>query len=1520
MPEHPEQPPRPQDPNQPILIPLKLDAFVFNKSVCDGTPPRSSLFDAREDLANLDLTGAKIAPIEQPNYTFLRLDSTLLQSDIQNPVDLYNSWPAEFNSRFTDLGAEKPKPHRDRIGVYLHWTLPRLFRSGVAAAGKEAVKSKSFAQQRQSRGLDPSTQHSSNDSTSTVPTDHSPPVFPYLPNRWLVIRHIPDPRDVLPKDAEIPEFSGWVVESDRLWDLKDLELTRDLQTDVSPFVAPGSSGTNGKDNTVSKQAEVFIGAKLELDKWKEKYIPKASLSTADDEPTAKFLEHFSLLTSSNQLFPDYQPHNSNVLSICDNFRCSDGTYLTKATAHYYVIGWYSEPQNDMFSGHLLDGPDGPITRKQMLDTLKLKIKLENPDGKQVSDEDVGKIFKAWLDVSQSTQTVCHGAMYEVLWDVSKKPDTVPADNFSTVLNSALPLAVGTTPLDAMTTYARAHTCLDPPEKPGKPDDKDKVTIPKLEKWITELERHLLARDDGVETQHQATDLLYSWNYARTDGGQTWNAAGMNENSKDPDRPGGTPTGLINILRDLNGQQIYLDAMKRAMTRLQRDIFSLWWRSVTDPTPEGKNDKTYAEQASKLTERFLQLKKKGDECETIINSKLDKKVMQPGARPAFYQQRDPTLLVGGIKSGWQYDFLDDLFVRIQDQLIGPEDVNTSDHLKVAETPWEKFENSFGEKFPSAIRSTIKGLFTEFRLLGPNGKPIKPRPTGKTSSPPLFHDSYSADNPRPSGVDTSKPNTADEPTALWRDRWNKSQPWFPLFLEWEVEYYHIPFETWDLAKRCSLTSILPQLRYGIPNTTDLSHRDPDRDPQPRRIQGRVLILPQPSFSLGAKIEQLFAGTPQPILDKKNDKGAYDYLSPEDRKSLQKNLHQLSFLSAPLAGLSAYLTTVLQGNHIKPNMRNGRTGALDPIKEALRPHAGLGEDQMKIIDIETDSTPFSFDIKAPVGTKDSLFKPVTHGQFRFTSLNIIDKFGQAIHAITPTAEDLAQPVWPCISEWYAPQLKADTKDPNVTDPRTPPTDSFIAGNPPKCPDPLPKPCEFVQLPPMINQSARLNASFVVRVGSEDESLSTNVPYSWRPADEWENPIWGWVLINYANQGIQLFTQDGTFYREVRFGGPNGTQSTPAWLPFRPPTAAALATAPASNGPETMQLQRLVARLGDQTFMRAFWEMIAQATDNMLPAPEAYGGFTNAALVGRPLALTQAGWSLELAADQLVSQAVRDNPITRTLLGASRDDHKKEDEDSDAENENPAQYAFKVKIGDTERGFDGLVGVFSCDKSLDPKTRTDLGLVLDTVYSDYLPRNGTPPKDKDGKQVIAPTRPLVLRPFYASPEQSSSAADYARRCNSHLSVRAVLVDPFSPIHAYSGLFPVRELELPPWTWQAALSKMKAFFHVGPLVLTKDVPAVFDASQELTPERPVTVPDVKHQEGCVRVPGIGKPDWVFLQPYYPDKDKKASTADVEPQSAEALERYMMLPTAVEEERARFEEGPYTMVEGYLLRAGQTTK
>ena len=65
---------------------------------------------------------------------------------------------------------------------------------------------------------------------------------------------------------------------------------------------------------------------------------------------------------------------------------------------------------------------------------------------------------------------------------------------------------------------------------------------------------------------------------------------------------------------------------------------------------------------------------------------------------------------------------------------------------------------------------------------------------------------------------------------------------------------------------------------------------------------------------------------------------------------------------------------------------------------------------------------------------------------------------------------------------------------------------------------------------------------------------------------------------------------------------------------------------------------------------------------------------------------------------------------------------------------------------------------------------------------------------------------------------------------VKTLLIDPYAPIHLYSGILPIKSLKLPPWVFSEPMKNMTAFFEMGPLLLTKDVPKLFDAKKQATP------------------------------------------------------------------------------------------
>ena len=141
------------------------------------------------------------------------------------------------------------------------------------------------------------------------------------------------------------------------------------------------------------------------------------------------------------------------------------------------------------------------------------------------------------------------------------------------------------------------------------------------------------------------------------------------------------------------------------------------------------------------------------------------------------------------------------------------------------------------------------------------------------------------------------------------------------------------------------------------------------------------------------------------------------------------------------------------------------------------------------------------------------------------------------------------------------------------------------------------------------------------------------------------------------------------------------------------------------------------------------------------------------------------------------------------------------------------------------------------------------------------------------------------------------------------MLIDPYTALHAYSPILPVKELDLPPWTVQQAFKRMTAFFRMGPSLLTTDVRNEYDVSRPLDPDSWATVDDPEQGEGAelpaIRMPVSGKKGlWRWLQPYDTAGDNDARVT-----------RFNEYGVDEEDTKIRKDRAPYTLVEGYLQLA-----
>ncbi|GAW19372.1 hypothetical protein ANO14919_088580 [Xylariales sp. No.14919] len=1369
-----------------VCLPVKLDAYMLNASACGDFPD------------------ATLAPLAQPNFTFLRLDSALMEPDVLPYHDLHNASPAADNPRVTDLAMGTPR--LERQGVYLHWMLPRIYRSGIQ---QKTVENR--------------------DSLKT-------PKYRSAPDRWLIVRRlIPgsfQPADVV-SSGRMKWVDAWLVESNRVRNITEFDDEIDIELECAPFVM-------GNDSTaLEAQAEIFIGAKTPFTQWIEK-------RTSINDPAFVPLD---VVGAANPLFADFTPHNPNVFSILDNFAYKDSrgnvSYLTQATASYYVVGWHSLSQEDSLR-NLSGSALSTVFRESFL-------VLEEDDGVN-------------LDELPPVRAVCHGAMYKVRYQSAGMEDIkVPAHEAARKLAdpNSHPVTVGTTPIDAILAYIRAH----------------RGSATETEVDLLNLETLLLKQEDDIDSQQEALDMLAANNYlpAKDNGSQWYFSAAHANNTIENVQ---TRTQDIfqpsleqqkNLAR-ANDAQFALDITTRQLRAARWELFSKWWKFCSDAslvTRVGIDALASETRAQADLVRSLQDKEAaltellGEACQLLFDESLGKSMIQKGSADPFHRQNDPTILIPGIKNPWPVDWLEPLKVRLASQLgVGGWSTIPNGWQNIQDVA----EAGILSKLPIDIQDAASMLVREFFNLHPkDDSPDQTQTQGQLSTIlPLYHDHESSTHGITSGISSGGDG---------RDQWNKTQPYFPLLLEYEARYYHLEWCNWEFGT----PNIDPppgaphRVRYGLKDKVVVQGSTEDE----RVVSGRIIILPQPGFVLKSNIQRLFDATAIEDLPQ-------GLRTDAEKAALLAEVQQLQYLSASMSGFMDHLVTLLNGTHIKPSVRlPGQP--LRPLRAAVTQGEtiGFGDAEISLMDIETTKTPYSDYVPFPNDSIDPL-KPVTHGQFKFTRLDIFDKWGQAISAINPAPAVTIPPLYPALSEYFHPQrLRSDRNKANTV------------GD-----DPYGH-SQFGQYPPAINQDARVNVEFMFF------DKDTEV---WRPCTEWESPIWGFLVVNYAEFALQIFLPDGSFYREVRLGGPSGAAEIPAWRPFAPPAIEDKDTDLASQYP---QLDRLLDNFRrDPSYLNAFIQTINASLRSVPHTPDQYAEFLNA-IVGRPLALANAAFSLELSEPPITSQSTSSGyhpqPSQRKIV----------------------DYEFPVKIGDKDRVFDGLIGYFESQPgAVADSVPPGKELIYDSLMTYF--DSGTP-----ATTTITKSNYPVLRPYHVSATELNidtanpgsddnvrSTAEMRRKHVSRMTMIGALMDPFSAVHLYTGIQPVASLRLPGWSLQAAMERMTAFFHIGPLLVTDATTIRYDATKVLTPNynlaaltevKDIPPPDATGDAAVpkpagVAIPAMKSAEWNFLAPFV--VRKQAEEGETGPGEKETRWNPFVIRESVLQ--PGFEKAPYTAIEGYL--------
>jgi hypothetical protein len=290
----------------------------------------------------------------------------------------------------------------------------------------------------------------------------------------------------------------------------------------------------------------------------------------------------------------------------------------------------------------------------------------------------------------------------------------------------------------------------------------------------------------------------------------------------------------------------------------------------------------------------------------------------------------------------------------------------------------------------------------------------------------------------------------------------------------------------------------------------------------------------------------------------------------------------------------------------------------------------------------------------------------------------------------------------------------------------------------------------------------------------------------------------------------------------------------------------------------------------------------------------------VGRPVALANCGWSLELATAPYENES--------TILSAPPD-------------KPLLDYEFPLKLGDGLNRRDGVIGYFMGQSST---TQDPAPFDYGKMFT-YFQEEDMPDGVADPREIIDSSNLPSFKPFYEAPTAYDTPHQYHRQRGAHASVFAMMLDPFAPIHVYSGILPITSLSLPPWTVERAMKSLTASIRVGPTLLPIDLPA-FSAGRE--PKSLSDVEKAAHQDAShgLPIPAMANSGWAWMQPYPNDEAARGTAAtgntttaategvgDGTQHNRDSEVRYNAFPICQQDVKPRLDrKSMLCVVEGYL--------
>lgn len=734
------------------------------------------------------------------------------------------------------------------------------------------------------------------------PTGDGPPTavgdvsYPAVPNRWLIVRLS------TAAGGAARQATAWVLESD----CPDSSSPTQYLVDDAILAAWTSSGDSirvaGARSVVNSAQGgppvALLGRAFPATGWTERAA------------TATFL---TAVAPGNAVFAAYQPHHENVFAFTDTLAGVGPDHLT-----YLVTGWYSSQGQD------------PLA----------------------SDAAAVMAANGWTLAGPGDPSAVSGSLYQGLalgvpWNqgTSQPPTPLPG------LAGQVGAAIGMTEVEALTALIAAQ--------PGPP-----VADPAVLQAFQYGQLPVFEQVNGAEL---LADAVHQAGFASAPGGTRWTIVPASDT--DSDAAELTPAEA-NWLLELNAAQDELDAASLELAGVRLSLYAIWWKwqkgqmeSVIAP-PDGFDADAYARLVQTTLPQAIAAAgnaitallpgvpqpapQPGDTREQAYARGIarfaaakglgDGKVLKAVPGPRYWRSADPVVLLSGLTPPAALDPAATVACRLATSAVGS--------LSVDGKPLTAA--SLGAALPAlnaaGVPAACTALLAEAFLLDTASAAVISAVAGV---PAADVTAAMLTRAAPAYAGATLP-------ALGLAQWAQ-QPWSPLFLEWQIAYLEIPYQT-----------------SGTRNWTfdghDYVYTGPfgpfPADPQAptRQIGGISLLTPQTQVTFRSRVEQFIDTYVRRAVDP------------------PATLTELTELDAQVDRIDGWklLSQALIGF--------GDLVAMRDTRAQTAPDATVAAD----VAGQTHQVPY-----IPNGTPDT-FSAVRQGQFAFTSLVVYDAFGQVLQVV--------------------------------------------------------------------------------------------------------------------------------------------------------------------------------------------------------------------------------------------------------------------------------------------------------------------------------------------------------------------------------------------------------------------------------------------------------------------------------------------------------------------------------------------